>query len=147
MEGAGSATETLQFLDFLAHQVPRLVLIEGNHDRPALRRGSQLIPHHEEPGFVFHHGHQPLSSKLRDKAGIVVIGHHHPAHLFRDGAGLRLKLPALIQESLEPEPLEQWVLPAFSPWAAGGSYASHHPRLATWVCGPQRVWRVGPSPH
>jgi hypothetical protein len=31
------------------------------------------------------------------------------------------------------------VLPAFSPWAAGGAYSSSSARR-TWLCTPGRVW-------
>jgi len=140
MDGASSIVETLDFLQRLRPRVENLIPLSGNHDRPALRRDFSFAPHHSEPGFFFHHGHEPLPETPPPPGSIVITGHHHPSVQIRDGAGLRLKLPALVCEKLDAHGLEQWVLPAFSPWAAGGEYRSPHPRLATWLCAPGRVW-------
>jgi len=139
MDGAASVSETLDFLDRLRLSVDRLIPIAGNHDRTTLRRDSAFVSQHHADGFFFHHGHEPLPAGL-PSGTTVITGHHHPAVALRDGAGLRLKLPALIREHLPSPNLEQWILPAFSPWAAGGEYQSPHPRLATWLCSPNRVW-------
>ena len=63
---------------------------------------------------------------------IQVIGHHHPAASITDGAGLRLKLPAFVQQG------SCWILPAFSPWAAGAPWK---PRADSrmWLCTPTRI--------
>ncbi len=142
MDSAASAEETLDFLHRLRLHVPQLICLTGNHDRPSLRRPADFLTQHEEGPFLFHHGHQKVSTST--SAEIEVIGHHHPARSFRDGAGLRLKLPCLIQESLPSDDSnstlrERWVLPAFSPWAAGGAYSSSSARR-TWLCTPGRVW-------
>ena len=143
VDGAGSLDSSLEALERLRRQVPDLILLAGNHDRPALRRIAHFQDTHQEPGFFFHHGHQ---APERPEDHIEITGHHHPAVVLRDGAGLRLKLPALIREQpLDAPVTERWILPAFSPWAAGGEYVSNCPRLATWVCAPQRVWPL-PSP-
>ncbi len=64
-----------------------------------------------------------------------IIGHHHPAGTIRDGAGLRLKLPAFVQDA------GCWILPAFSPWAAGVPWqATAGSRM--WLCTPQRILRL-----
>jgi len=140
MDGAASIRETLDFLNRLRPQVEQLIPLSGNHDRPILLRDHAFKPHCSEPGFFFHHGHEPLPNEALDPGTVVITGHHHPSVLIKDGAGLRLKLPALVQEKLTEPDLEQWILPAFSPWAAGGEYRSPHPRLATWLCAPNRVW-------
>ena len=140
MDGAASIHETLDFLNRLRPQVERLIPLAGNHDRPTLRRDFSFIAQHTEPGFFFHHGHEPLPENPLPPSTIIISGHHHPSVQLKDGAGLRLKLPALIQEKITDPGLEQWILPAFSPWAAGGEYRSPHPRLATWLCAPNRVW-------
>jgi metallophosphoesterase superfamily enzyme len=57
--------------------------------------------------FDFHHGHCAAGTSDR----IQIIGHHHPAGTVRDGAGLRLKFPAFVQQG------NCWIMPAFSPWA------------------------------
>ncbi len=140
MDGSGSAAETATMLQRIRPLVPELVCIEGNHDRPALRKGWTFVASHEEPGFVFHHGHRWETMPTGgDEQVIHITGHEHPAIHLRDGAGLRLKLPALVQQRLSAT-TQHWILPAFSPWAAGGEYASAHARIATWVCASQRVW-------
>lgn len=144
MDGAGSAPQTAELLDRLEALVPEIVCIEGNHDRPALRKQRPFVKQHLEEGFVFHHGHQtqPGAMDAGEERCVHITGHEHPAWTLRDGAGLRLKLPALVRQQVGPG-LEHWILPAFSPWAAGGEYSSPLPRLATWVCAPGRVWQVG----
>lgn len=134
MDGGASAAETLTFLDRLREEVP-LVCVEGNHDRVGLRRGRTFVKSHREGAFLFEHGHLPLSQH----AGVVITGHEHPSVRFKDGAGLHLRLPAFIQEQTSSK-TQRWILPAFSPWAAGGKYDSDHERIGTWVCAPGRVW-------
>jgi hypothetical protein len=66
-----------------------------------------------------------------------VIGHHHPSATVRDGAGLRLKLPAFVQQG------RCWILPAFSPWASGTTWqADAESRI--WLCTPKRILLI---PH
>lgn len=137
MDGAGSAEETAAFLAELRCRV-ELVCLRGNHDRPALGRHLPMERTYSDAGFLFHHGHELVEAE----PGLIhITGHEHPAVKLSDGAGLRLKLPALVCERL-PCGGQRWVLPAFSPWAAGGELESAHERLATWVCAPGRVWRV-----
>ena len=130
-----------------------VILIAGNHDRhlqnfatsstcpaPAERRGR--VSAGAEPGFhlvnswqcgdfYFHHGH----GKNETIAGIQIVGHHHPAVTIRDGAGLRLKLPAFIQEGAN------WIMPAFSPWAAGAEWTGSE-QAVRWLCSPQRILKA-----
>ncbi|HCN30416.1 MAG TPA: hypothetical protein DIT64_17080 [Verrucomicrobiales bacterium] len=137
MDGAGSAEETADFLEQL-RPLAELVCLYGNHDRAGLRKRLNLARAHREDGFIFHHGHESVEAE----AGLIhITGHEHPAVRLGDGAGLRLKLPALVRERL-PDGGERWILPAFSPWAAGGEYHSSCGRIATWVCAPGRVWRL-----
>ena len=148
MDGSGSVAQTGAFLDQLRLSVSELVLIEGNHDRTGLKKGWQLQKHHREGDYVFHHGHQGTAPPSLDgcapAAGCtltLITGHEHPSVSLRDGAGLKLKLPAFVQQRIRQD-LHHWILPAFSPWAAGGEYASPHERLATWVSAPARIWRL-----
>ena len=87
-----------------------VILVEGNHDRHGLDPGL-TVPHFVTETFCFYHGDRPEPAAAMGK--ISVIGHFHPATTMRDGAGLRLKLPAFVQDG------SLWTLPAFSPWAAG----------------------------
>ena len=125
MDGGGSIRETMTMLERLSAQVPRLICVEGNHDRTGLKRAGQFVPWHGGDGFVFQHGHrfeQVLSHTVHLGPVIHVTGHEHPALHFSDGAGLSLKLPAFVQDRITATGAEQWILPAFSPWAGGGVY-------------------------
>ena len=106
-----------------------LVLIAGNHDRHL--RHFDLVPSWRSNGFHFHHGDCATESTEQ----VQVIGHHHPAAVVRDGAGLRLKLPAFVQEQ------DCWVMPAFSPWAAGTEWPPGE-NTVMWLCSPKRVLRM-----
>jgi putative SbcD/Mre11-related phosphoesterase len=110
-----------------------VVLIAGNHDRNLRKWGSdfKLAESWESDGFYFHHGH--CATDRQDC--IQIIGHHHPAGVVRDGAGLHLKLPALVQQE------KCWILPAFSPWAAG-TVLPNEEEHRIWLCSPERVLRI-----
>ncbi len=107
-------------------RICEVLLIAGNHDRH-LQHGD-LVESWQSDGFNFHHGH----CAAPNGHSIQVIGHHHPAGVMRDGAGLSLKLPAFVQEET------CWIMPAFSPWAAGTEWRSDAPSRV-WLCSPQRV--------
>ena len=112
-----------------------LILIAGNHDAVIKRRASkfkhfdlELYDSFTTARFEFHHG----DCERKQSGRIQIVGHFHPAATLRDGAGLRLKFPALVQET------NYWVLPAFSPWAAGTEWEERE-RSRTWLCTPQRI--------
>ena len=92
-------------------------------------RGSAVI-------FVFITG----TAKTKSASGIQIVGHHHPAVTIRDGAGLRLKLPAFVQEDTN------WIMPAFSPWAAGAEWTGSEQAIK-WLCSPERVMKVTREVH
>ncbi|MFL6530574.1 MAG: metallophosphoesterase [Chthoniobacterales bacterium] len=110
-----------------------LIVLAGNHDR----RSAALLGLQDSwrsDGFYFHHGH----CESEADGAIQIIGHHHPTGTVHDGAGLRLKLPAFVQQGT------CWILPAFSPWAAGAAWqADTGSRL--WLCTPQRILRLPQS--
>ncbi|HEY4283059.1 MAG TPA: metallophosphoesterase [Chthoniobacterales bacterium] len=105
-----------------------VILISGNHDRH-LDKGLNILPLWRSDGFCFHHGHCDVESVGGD---VRVIGHHHPAQVVRDGAGLRLKLPAFVQDD------RCWIMPAFSPWAAGTIWPQEG-QTRLWLCSPTRI--------
>jgi uncharacterized protein len=107
-----------------------VVALAGNHDRH-VARAIEFAPRWETPDFVFQHGHCEPEETER----ICIIGHHHPAASIGDGAGLRLKFPALVQQ------VRRWILPAFSPWAGGGTWPDDG-ASRIWLCTPLRVLRV-----
>ena len=106
------------------------VLLAGNHDRQ-LAVTLPMLDSWQTDGFHFHHGHCAADATDR----IQVIGHHHPAGSITDGAGLRLKLPAFVQQG------GCWIMPAFSPWAAGAAWKAD-PESRTWLCTPARILRL-----
>ncbi len=107
-----------------------VIALAGNHDRH-VAHAIAFEPSWETPDFLFQHGHCEMESHGR----IQIIGHHHPAATLRDGAGLRLKLPAFVQmESC-------WILPAFSPWAGGVEWPDDG-ETRIWACTPRRILRV-----
>jgi putative SbcD/Mre11-related phosphoesterase len=107
-----------------------VVTLAGNHDRH-IANAIEFSRRWETPEFVFQHGDCDSFEIERT----LIVGHHHPAASVRDGAGLRLKLPALIQAH------RCWVLPAFSPWA-GGVVWPDDGESRIWLCTPRRVLRV-----
>jgi metallophosphoesterase superfamily enzyme len=120
--------ELTGLLDRLRQFCP-VILIAGNHDRHL--RNIALVESWQSEQFIFHHGHCAGGAK----GGIQIVGHHHPAGIMRDGAGLRLKLPAFVRQP------GCWVLPAFSPWAAGTEWPANE-ETDIWLCSPQRVLRL-----
>ena len=138
MDGGGSVRETERFIKRVRDCVADLILVEGNHDRPAVKQGLPFVQIHRSGGFVFHHGHKWMRTwrDLGEAAGeIHICGHEHPALQLNDGAGMKPRFPALIQDRFAERPLvEHWILPAFSPWAGGTVYESANERLATWMC-------------
>ena len=133
MDFAGSIDQTMALIGNLSRQC-EVISIAGNHDHPALQRCSGFVRSHTEDGFFFHHGHCMKDMCATPHADaqprIHITGHLHPAHVFTDGAGLSLKLPAFVQSTTRriSEHAEHdapcWVLPAFSPWASGTRMAS-----------------------
>jgi DNA ligase-associated metallophosphoesterase len=104
--------------------------LTGNHDRH-VESSIDFVPRWETRDFLFQHGHGAIEETDR----IRIIGHHHPAATVRDGAGLRLKYPALIQQK------HCWILPAFSPWAGGVNWPDDG-ECRIWLCSPGRVLRL-----
>lgn len=123
---AGEAAELMSRLATLTEPI----VLSGNHDRQ-IAGMLQLRQSWQSDGFYFHHGH----CAAEHERGIQVIGHFHPAGVVRDGAGLRLKLPAFVQQD------SCWILPAFSPWAAGASWQPDA-QSAMWLCTPKRILRM-----
>ncbi len=118
---------------FIRNASVPIMLVAGNHDRrwraagvPSMRRGN----------YFFHHGDRALT--VPDNC-IEVVGHHHPAASWWDGAGTHLKLPALV---VGPQRL---VLPAFSPWAAGTPWSPQSMAGETlWAISPSRILQLTP---
>jgi hypothetical protein len=111
-----------------------VIVLAGNHDRQ-LAGAVGMQESLKMGGFHFHHGHCAAAAD----GSIQVIGHHHPAGIVRDGAGLRLKLPAFVQNG------SCWIMPAFSPWAAGTPWKADE-QSRVWLCSPQRIFALPAEP-
>jgi metallophosphoesterase superfamily enzyme len=118
-----------QFLEEIAHV--ETIVIAGNHDKK-WKRADRL--EFVLGGCFFHHGHvaREIESHL-----IEVVGHVHPALSWGDGAGLRLKLHALVEGP------RRVILPSFSDWSSGTSW---HDQLRDderlWLISPKKIWPV-----
>jgi len=110
-----------------------VLLIAGNHDHE-LGDVVELVDSWKTKRFHFHHGHRAIDCS----DGVQIIGHYHPAGTVADGAGLRLKLPAFVQEG------NRWVLPAFSPWSSGTDFTPDQ-SSRVWLCSPQRILHLETS--
>jgi uncharacterized protein len=108
-----------------------IVVIAGNHDV----RWKRAAEHHvSRAGYFLHHGYREFQ---RPEGEVEVIGHHHPAVTWYDGAGGNLKLPALVESP------QRLILPAFSPWSAGTPWnARLEPGERLWAVSARRVFRV-----
>jgi uncharacterized protein len=116
---------------YLRNAPCQVTLILGNHDA----RWDVGRDHEAKRGrFLFHHGNR--TPAIADDA-VEVIGHFHPAFDWWDGAGARMKLPALVQGE------RRLILPAFSPWAAGAPWTGQlRDDEKLWVISPKRVFAV-----
>ncbi len=122
-----------EFLRWLAELRQRceVVMLRGNHDRKTLKR-EDLRETWLEEGFVFYHGDREIDHGADKQGRVHIIGHFHPAVVLGDGAGTRVKLPAFVRDASAAR--ERWILPAFSPWAAGGRCAGLGENAQHWAC-------------
>lgn len=116
------------FLDSLPRDLETAILV-GNHDRKWARSTGTSL---QLGNYFLHHGDQ---TETPPRHLIEIIGHYHPAVTWRDGAGLSLKLPALVQGP------QRWILPAFSPWADGTDWTRQRKAEETlWSISPKRIF-------
>ncbi len=122
-EGAGRAEAFLR-----ASPVP-ISLVAGNHDRRWRTTGVATLTRGQ---YFFHHGN---NTPTVPPDFVEIIGHHHPAVSWWDGAGSSLKVPVLVASPV------RFVLPAFSPWAAGAPWTSEPgARETLWAITPTRIF-------
>lgn len=108
-----------------------VTVVAGNHDRHWRGKGAATV---QRGRFFLHHGDV---ARTVPPGQVEVIGHHHPAVCWSDGAGGVIKMPALVVNT------ERLVLPAFSPWAAGADCSPLLTASSTvWAVAPQRIFAV-----
>jgi uncharacterized protein len=125
-------TSAEAFLQELTRSEVTVTILCGNHDRRWSRPTERVL---RRGRYVFHHGDQ-ASPELAE-GEIEVVGHFHPAAGLYDGAGTRLRLPALVASA------QRLILPAFSPWAAGLVWNDRlQPTEILWAVAPSRIFAV-----
>jgi uncharacterized protein len=116
---------------FLRQSTVPITPLTGNHDRRWRPAGETSTV---RGNYFFHHGDKVPA---RPAHCIEVVGHHHPAVNWGDGAGSHLKLPALVVSD------RRLVLPAFSPWAAGTPWNPPARAEETlWAVAPTRIFAL-----
>ncbi len=120
---------------FLREASVPVVAVRGNHD--ARWQFDGCVSSVVRGTYLFHHGDTPIEVP---EGAIEVIGHLHPAVVWRDGAGTRLKLPALVTSA------RRWVLPAFSPWAAGAAWRVTSGETLHAISA-KRIFAIAPVSH
>ena len=117
--------------DFLLTCACPVTLLAGNHDFRWTRAAGRSLVRGQ---WFFHHGDR---TETVPSDAVEIIGHYHPALAWSDGAGGRLKLPALVDAP------RRLILPAFSPWAAGTPWNSQlQPGETLWAIAPRRIFPV-----
>lgn len=116
---------------FLRQAALPITHLAGNHDRRWRSAGAAFAVRGR---YFFHHGDVPLTVPPH---AVEVMGHHHPALSWNDGAGAQVKLPALVASR------HRLVLPAFSPWAAGMPWSACPDSEETlWAIASSRIFAL-----
>ena len=135
LDGRRSAED---YLSLVSGTGLAITILSGNHDKNWNTDFAQTL---QRDQFFFHHGDGPTPEL--PPATIEIVGHFHPAVGWYDGAGTRLRLPALVVSS------RRLILPAFSPWAAGVVWNDKlRDGEILWAVAPSRLFavRVPPTP-
>jgi metallophosphoesterase superfamily enzyme len=106
-----------------------VIVLAGNHDRKWPRANAD---EYRLGTCYFHHG-----DKVRTVApgDIEIVGHIHPAIAWSDGAGLRLKVPALVESP------RRIIMPCFSDWSSGAAWNGKlEADEKTWLISRRRIW-------
>ncbi|MHA1609763.1 MAG: metallophosphoesterase [Candidatus Njordarchaeales archaeon] len=119
--------ETIRLLEIIKSFDLHFILVRGNHDnfiRGVLERFNVDFrePYYVEKNYLFIHGHKDLPIKDLEKynPSFVIMGHEHPAVMFRDDIGGKDKIPSFLFGSFPGyERTKLLVLPALSPLATG----------------------------
>ncbi len=117
-----------EFLSRLSREI-EVVVLAGNHDRAWPRADAH---EYRLGNCLFHHGDRPREI---EPGLIEIIGHIHPALSWSDGAGLRLKVPALVEGP------GRLILPSFSDWSSGATWNGRlEPGEKLWLISTRKIW-------
>jgi metallophosphoesterase superfamily enzyme len=130
VHAAAGRTAAEHFLDRAG--LPSVTVIAGNHDRNWARATAAEV---SRGSFHFHHGDALANVP---EGCTEIVGHFHPAVSISDGAGTRLKLPALVDSP------RRIILPALSPWSGGTLWAPAGANERLWVVAAKRVFLLPP---
>jgi metallophosphoesterase superfamily enzyme len=117
--------------DFLHTARCDVTVISGNHDARWKRANNRAFV--SRGGYFLHHGDKDHAVP---REALEIVGHFHPAVSWHDGAGTRLKLPALVAGT------RRLVLPAFSPWAGGVPWKSPAEGERLYAISTKRIFTV-----
>lgn len=132
LHALGGRLPAEEFLAEMTRQNVSVSVVMGNHDRRWPVPSARSL---QRDRYFLHHGDVTAPELPSDV--IEVLGHFHPAVGWFDGAGTRLRIPALVSST------SRLILPAFSPWAAGVPW-NHKLRDGEilWAVAPSRVFVV-----
>jgi putative SbcD/Mre11-related phosphoesterase len=108
-----------------------VIVIRGNHDRSWSRADTDEF---RMGDYSMHHGDRTRPARN----GVTeIIGHIHPAFSWSDGAGMRLKVPVLVEEE------NRLILPAFSDWSSGAAWNNKvQPGEKLWLISSRRIFSL-----
>lgn len=143
VDGRAAPDRAIPWLREVEDFCEELILVKGNHDCGRIIEEFDFVPSFECGEFFFQHGHEEYFEEERadDRGLIEICGHLHPSHRFNDGAGTSMKMPTFAIEKRPDRKSDRWILPAFSPWAAGGKFEQKTAgsEVKQWACSAQRV--------
>ncbi len=123
-------SEVIDFIRFLQKNCQEVVLIRGNHDNllEPVAQWERIRLHREffleNSGILVVHGDEIPLSENYQKAGIVIIGHEHPAIGLREGPKIE-KFKCFLKGKFGGKTLV--VLPAFNSYSEGTDLTQNEP--------------------
>jgi metallophosphoesterase superfamily enzyme len=127
---AASAPVAEEFLAAVPREI-EVVVLAGNHDRAWPRADAQRF---RLGACHFHHGDRVQEMGANE---IEVIGHIHPVISWSDGAGLRLRVPALVDGP------RRVILPCFSDWSSGAPWNGRlEEGEKIWLISRRKIWAM-----
>ena len=119
--------EALKFLDLLAANCEKVVVVKGNHDiilgPIAKKRNIELAEDYCSNGFFICHGHKIPEKKGFKEAKTIIIGNEHPAISIKDGARTET-FKCFLKGAFRSKKMV--VMPSFNPITMGTDVLKEH---------------------